>query len=206
MDDGFPYRVKFRDIRVKPPADDVSREKAAKTRVCEQKGCDLAGEHKAPKRNARGVHWFCQRHAAEYNRSFNFFDNMTEAEIKAFEEAARYGHKKTWKFGTGPAGGMRAAHLHDRRRWRGADLFEDGASAAAPERKAGRGRTRLQVRALNELDLEANATAQEIRERYSDYVRRFHPDSNKGDRSSEHKLARVLRAGKTLKAAGLMKR
>ncbi|MEL6664055.1 MAG: J domain-containing protein, partial [Pseudomonadota bacterium] len=54
--------------------------------------------------------------------------------------------------------------------------------------------------------LEASATPEQIRERYSDYVRRFHPDSNQGDRSSEHKLARVLRAGKTLKAAGLMKR
>jgi curved DNA-binding protein CbpA len=41
--------------------------------------------------------------------------------------------------------------------------------------------------------------------RYAEYVRRFHPDSNKGDRSSEDKLQRVLRAGKLLKAAGLMK-
>ncbi|MEM1149431.1 MAG: J domain-containing protein [Pseudomonadota bacterium] len=205
MDDAFPYRVKFRDIRVKPPADDVSREKASKTRTCEHKGCDLAGEHKAPKRNERGFHWFCQRHAAEYNRSFNFFDNMTEAEIKAFEEAARYGHKRTWKFGTGPAGGRKAAHMHDKRRWRGAEIFEDGAIKSGGTSTA-RGRTRMQVRALNELDLEADATVEQIRERYSDYVRRFHPDSNKGDRSSEHKLARVLRAGKTLKAAGLMKR
>lgn len=206
MDDDFPYRVKFRDIRVKPPADDVSREKATKTRVCEHKGCDLAGEYKAPKRNARGHHWFCQRHAGEYNRSFNFFDNMTEAEVKAFEEAARYGHKQTWRFGTGPAGGKKAAQMHDKRRWRGAEIFDDGKAPSSPDTSPQRGRTRLQIRALNELDLEAEATSVQIRERYSDYVRRFHPDSNKGDRSSEHKLARVLRAGKTLKAAGLMKR
>jgi len=205
MDDAFPYRVKFRDIRVKPPADDVSRAKAEATRVCEQKGCDLAGEHRAPKRNARGFHWFCQRHAGEYNRSFNFFDNMTEAEIKAFEEAARYGHKRTWRFGTGPAGGARAASLHDKRRWRGAEIFEEGASGPA-QRASERGRTRLQVRALHELDLGAEATPDEIRERYGEYVRRFHPDSNQGDRSCEHKLQRVLRAGRTLKAAGLMKR
>jgi hypothetical protein len=203
MDDAFPYRVKFRDIRVKPPADDVSREKATKTRVCEHKSCDLAGEYKAPKRNARGYHWFCQRHAGEYNRSFNFFDNLTEGEIKAFEEAARYGHKKTWKFGSGPTGGKKAAYMHDRRRWRGREIFEDGVSSAP--REMNRGRTRLQVRALNELDLAADATPEQIRERYSDYVRRFHPDSNQGDRSSEHKLQRVLRAGKALKAAGLMK-
>lgn len=203
MDDQYSYRVKFKDIRVKPPADDVSRAKAAKTRLCEHKGCDLAGEHRAPQRDGRGYHWFCQRHAAEYNRSFNFFDTMTEAELAAFEESARYGHKKTWAFGTGPVGGRKAAFLHDRRRWRGREVFEDGVSDAA--REAARGRTRLQLRALKELDLESDATPSEIRLRYSEYIRRFHPDSNGGDRSSEHKLARVLRAGKALKAAGLMK-
>ncbi|MEO0815805.1 MAG: DnaJ domain-containing protein [Pseudomonadota bacterium] len=130
---------------------------------------------------------------------------MTEAEIKAFEEAARYGHKRTWRFGTGPAGGKKSAQMHDRRRWRGAEIFDEG-TVGAPSSGAPRGRTRLQIRALNELDLEADATVDQIRERYSDYVRCFHPDSNKGDRSSEQKLARVLRAGKTLKAAGLMKR
>ena len=204
MDETFPYRVKFMDIRVKPPADDVSRAKAEETRTCDHPGCDLAGDHRAPKRTGRGYHWFCQRHAAEYNRSFNFFDTMTEAELKAFEESARYGHKKTWAFGTGPVGGKKAAHVHDRRRWRGREMFEDGASSAPKE--SARRRTRLQMRALNELDLEANATAEEIRARYAEYVRRFHPDSNQGDRSSEHKLARVLRAGKMLKETGLMKR
>jgi DnaJ-class molecular chaperone len=61
------------------------------------------------------------------------------------------------------------------------------------------------VRALRELDLEVEATSTEIRARYAEYVRRFHPDSNQGDRSSEDKLQRVLRAGKLLKASGLMK-
>ena len=66
-------------------------------------------------------------------------------------------------------------------------------------------RNSLQARALRELDLELDAKPGEIRLRYAEYVRRFHPDSNQGDRSSEHKLERVLRAGKLLKAAGLMK-
>ena len=65
--------------------------------------------------------------------------------------------------------------------------------------------TGLAKRALEELDLDAKAKPPEIRARYAEYVRRFHPDSNSGDRSSEEKLAKVIRAGKTLKAAGLMK-
>ena len=77
--------------------------------------------------------------------------------------------------------------------------------AGNAEKGAQARRSALQVRALNELDLEADAKPAEIRARYAEYVRRFHPDSNKGDRSSEHKLQRVIRAGKLLKTGGLMK-
>ncbi len=206
MTDAFSYRVKFRDIRVKPPADETSRQRAARTRTCEHKGCDLAGDHPAPQPGGEGQFWFCQRHAAEYNRNYNFFDSMTEAEIAAFMDAARHGHKQTWRFGTGPMGAGKAANAHNPRFWRGRDLFEDGmAGRSAPQPAEARGRTRLQVRALGELDLAENATPAEIRQRYAEYIRRFHPDSNGGDRSSEHKLSRVLRAGRTLKQAGLMK-
>ena len=201
MSEAFDYRVKFKDIRVKPPADDTSRARAQETRICEHKGCDLAGDHKSPKHGG-GHHHFCQRHAAEYNKRWNFFDGMTEDEVQAFNEAARHGHKQTWKFGTGPMG-KKAAQMHDPRHWRGRDMFEDGVSST--ERQRQRGRTRLEIRALNELDLDENATPADIRARYAEYVRRFHPDSNAGDRSSEDKLARVIRAWKTLKAAGLTK-
>ncbi|MBU3920857.1 MAG: DnaJ domain-containing protein, partial [Alphaproteobacteria bacterium] len=75
----------------------------------------------------------------------------------------------------------------------------------AAEARVEKHRSSLQLRALRELDLEPDAAPAEIRTRYAEYVRRFHPDSNKGDRSSEHKLDRVIRAGKLLKASGLMR-
>ena len=104
----------------------------------------------------------------------------------------------------GPMGGDKAGKAHDPRTWRGAEFFQD-ADAAREHRRANRSATGLAKRALAELDLDADAKPPEIRARYAEYVRRFHPDSNSGDRSSEEKLARVIRAGKTLKAAGLMK-
>ena len=78
MSDGdpFSYRVKFKDIRIKPPKDEASRARAQKTRVCDHKQCDLEGTHPAPKRQGNGRHYFCQAHAAEYNRSFDFFEGM----------------------------------------------------------------------------------------------------------------------------------
>ncbi len=204
MSKQYTYRPKFMDIRVKPPADDTSRAKAQRERVCEQDGCDLAGEHPAPKQYGDGKHWFCKQHAGEYNRAFNFFDTMTEEQMKAFQENARYGFSPTWKMGTGPMGDAKAGRAADPQTWRGANFFTDSESARAARRQD-RGATGVAKRALAELDLAATAKPAEIRARYAEYVRRFHPDSNKGDRSSEEKLAKVIRAGKTLKAAGLMK-
>ena len=205
MADAFSYRVKFTDIRVKPPKDDTSRQKAAQTRECHRDGCEFAGEHPAPKpRGMDGVFWFCQQHAGEYNRNYDYFAGMSEAELEQFNEMAKYGFNKTWKFGTGPMGKDKAASAHDPRRWRGREFFEENAEA----RQARRTEQQLAGvtnRALQELDLEPGATASEIRVRYSEYIRKYHPDSNGGDRSTEHMLARVLRAGKTLKAAGMMK-
>lgn len=205
MKDDYDYRVKFTDIRVKKPSGGKGRSKEAETRICEQDGCDLPGEHPAPKRIGDGKHWFCKKHAAEYNRSFNFFDTMTEEQLKDFNENARYGFTPTWKMGAGPMGGSKASTSHDPRTWRGKEFFDQAAEAREARKTTGRKATGVAARALGELDLEPDAKPTEIRVRYAEYVRRFHPDSNGGDRSSEHKLARVIRAGKTLKAAGLMK-
>jgi curved DNA-binding protein CbpA len=43
-----------------------------------------------------------------------------------------------------------------------------------------------------------------IRARYTELVKRCHPDANGGDRSAETKLQRVIKAFKTLRAAGLV--
>ena len=79
------YRVKFVDVRVNPPGG--RRKAGAYVRRCEHKGCDELGLCKAPKPfSARVVqipgkeaavedhHWFCQRHASEYNENFDFFE------------------------------------------------------------------------------------------------------------------------------------
>jgi len=203
MSEDFNYKPKFgMDMRIKPPADEKSRARAKQNVTCEFKGCDLAGEFKSPKHGG-GFYKFCKRHAAEYNKRWNFFDGMTDDEVKDFNEAARHGHKQTWKVGTGPVSGKKASAKLNPKNWKGREMFEDGMSSTT--RAAQRGRTRLEMKALNELDLPKDATPADVRARYAEYVRRFHPDSNAGDRSSEEKLARVIKAWKMLKEAGLTK-
>ena len=53
------------------------------------------------------------------------------------------------------------------------------------------------------MGLPHTAEPKAIRERYGVLVKQYHPDSNGGDRSMEHRLAIVIRAFKALKASGL---
>ncbi len=124
-EDPDEFRVKFVDIRVKPPGSrkNQKRRPVDEIRVCEHNSCDLVGDCRAPKQTAEALrrkrkrdedfHWFCERHAAEFNKGYNFFDSMTEAEYAAFQASEAYGHKKTWRMGQGPMGGARASQSHD---------------------------------------------------------------------------------------------
>jgi len=209
------YRVKFVDVRVNPPGG--RRKGGAYVKRCEHRGCDELGLCKAPKPFSARVaqipgqeagvddhHWFCQRHASEYNENFDFFEGMTEDEITAFQASAGHGHKPTWRFGGGPVGAEgRAARMANPRGWKGAKDWLYNGHTGKGEAAVARGRTRLQIRALDEMGLPHDAQAAAVRERYGSLVKQYHPDSNGGDRSMEHRLHVVIRAFKALKASGL---
>ena len=57
---------------------------------------------------------------------------------------------------------------------------------------------------MEALSLEETADGAAIRARYAELVKRWHPDSNGGDRGAEANLQRVLNAYQTLKAGGLV--
>jgi DnaJ-domain-containing protein 1 len=67
----------------------------------------------------------------------------------------------------------------------------------------GRKLGRLDTKALHDLALDVNASAQEIKTKYKLLVKQNHPDANGGDRSSEDRLRQIIQAYKHLKQAGL---
>jgi hypothetical protein len=203
----FQYKPRFIDIRVRPPADEEDREDVTALkpgeRACEHPGCRLAGSTRAPKsRDLLGEHyWFCQAHAGEYNRSWNFFAGMSEDEVRArISDDLSGGGRPTWPFKASPksreAAGARGFFR---------DPFNLFAGSAQARERAARDRSlgRLEMQALADLDLEPGAERPAIRARYAELVKRCHPDANGGDRSAEHKLQRVIRAYKTLRKAKL---
>jgi len=187
-----------RDIRIKPdvPLKDVVGRK------CDRTGCVGEGAHKVPKsKNNLGEHfWLCQAHAREHNEHWDFFAGMSEKEIESFRIDALTGHRPTWTMG------KRAARMRDGHdnpsRLDPFGVFSDVAErpkARPPERKL----TRLQLVALETMSLEPSATLQEIKARYKELVKRFHPDANGGDRGAEERLKQVIKAYGVLRASGL---
>jgi len=198
----FNYRPKFVDIRVNKP-EPGRRARAPEERACDQVGCQRAGEHRAPKSRDRleDYWWFCAEHAAEYNRRWNFFAGMDSEELTAFEQAEWVGHRPTWAFRAGRGSREWAAFRSGKVRDR-FGVFEGGREGPAMEPRARRiGRT--QALALEALGLDERADAAAVRNRYAELVKRYHPDSNGGDRTQEELLNRVLRAYQVLKQAGM---
>ena len=98
----------------------------------------------------------------------------------------------------------RAARMNNPRSWRGAkDWLYNGHTGDRAQRDPAHDRTRLQKRALDEMGLPHNAQAAQVRERYGALIKQYHPDSNGGDRSMEHRLHVVIRAFKALKSSGI---
>jgi hypothetical protein len=129
---------------------------------------------------------------------------MTDAELDEYRKKEEIGHRPTWTF-RGGRGDRIAAAGRGKGIGGGADPFGmfGGDPNAAPV-KSRRRLTRLQALALEAMDLGENATGAEIRTRYAELVKRWHPDSNGGDRGAEQNLQKVLKAYQTLKAGGLV--
>jgi hypothetical protein len=212
MSSAFRYRPRFVDIRVRPPKagagvreDDVHTLKPGE-RACDHAGCMTPAATRAPKsRDLPFDHyWFCQNHAAEYNRNWNFFAGMSEDEIRVrVENDQATGGRPTWSLKSGGRNREAAATrgvFRDPHGVFGPGLTAEESARAAWDRRLGK----LERAALADLDLEPGVDGPAIRIRYLELVKRCHPDANGGDRSAENKLQRVLKAYKTLQKAKLV--
>lgn len=193
------YSSRFgRDIRIKP---EVVR--AVKTRACGIKGCEEEGAYRVPKsREQLSTYvWLCLRHAREHNEKWDYFKGMSDAEIARFQEEAIIGHRPTWPIGkraAGIPGGHGTYKVED-----GYAVFGD-VSEPQQTRRPERVVTGLQRQAFDILNLETSATLNEIKARYKELVKRFHPDANGGDRGTEERLKQVIKAYGVLRASGII--
>ncbi len=191
-------RSRFKsDIRIKK--DRMPEPETA--RPCAMPGCGGPGNCRVPKsRDNLSEHLFvCAGHARAFNEAWDFFKGMGDNDIARFRDEAIFGHRPTWPMGkraARPRTGQGPLHFHDRH----AVLDEEGEQPRRPERQL----TRLQIMAMDTLQLAHNATLIEIKARYKELVKRFHPDANGGDRGAEERLKQVIKAYGVLRASGLL--
>lgn len=208
MPETFSYRPKFVDIRVKKAgkAGAAKAEPEPSERKCDHTGCSSPGLHRAPKsRDHANQFWnFCAPHAAEYNKRWDYFKGMTDAELADYRKKEEIGHRPTWTFRGGRGDRIAAAGRGKLPDGTADPLGMFGGDPTAAPTKARRRLTKLQALALEAMELDENATKAQIRAKYAELVKRWHPDSNGGDRGAEQSLQKAIKAYQTLKAGGLV--
>jgi hypothetical protein len=138
--------------------------------------------------------WFCLDHVRAFNSGYDFFEGMSADEILAAQSPIHGWERETRAF----------------RRW--ADFADPLDAISARARAHMRARQPAhrqdgivlppeQRRALDVLGLPLDADRKALRSRYSELVRKYHPDRNGGDRGFETRLQEVVEAYQLLRKA-----
>ena len=130
-----------------------SSREAVKVRLCDRAGCTAPGICPAPKSPNSPERWmFCQDHAAEYNRGWNYFEGLTEEEAAKREQRER----------AEAAGFTTSKHPQ----W--ADRGDEGRSGD-------------EIRALDVLGLDSDASFDDVRKAWRALAKDTHPDVRPDD-------------------------
>jgi len=142
-------------------------------RLCDRHGCEQPGNCPAPKSPNSPERWyFCQPHAAEYNRQWDYFEGLDKEEAAAREKAETQTN----------AGYAEAAHYG----WGGSG---DGS------------RSGDEMRALELLGLEADADFEAVKKAWRAKARESHPDVNPNDAEAARAFQTAQVAYEVLKQA-----
>jgi hypothetical protein len=145
---------------------------------CYWAGCRLAGDYKAPKFKGAGreYQWFCQEHITQFNKSWNFFEGMDEAEIYAFQKESFLGaREEQWQMG-----GQSSADLHGKMHHAFYALLGESHTQAVADMLPRKTRDALSV-----LNLEHPSDKKLVKKHYRELVKKYHPDINANDAKAE---------------------
>ena len=146
---------------------------AVEVRICDRHGCNEPGKCPAPKSpNSQDRWYFCERHAAEYNKGWDYFEGLDKEEAESRAKAER----------TENAGYAEAQHYG----WGGSG---DGSRSAD------------EMRALEVLELEADADFDAVKREYRARAKKVHPDVKPGDKAAADEFQKLQLAYEVLKAA-----
>lgn len=163
---------------------------------CQAPGCGAEGRHRCPKspRSLGEYLLLCTDHAREHNQRWNYFEGFTEEDFERYYQESRVGHRPTWKFGMSPGAADAELKAAMER------FFSARAASAATAREALENPLTPQERkALRLFDFDRLPAQTELKQRYKELAKLYHPDVNKGSAANEERLKEINLAYSVLK-------
>ncbi|MDD9899662.1 MAG: DnaJ domain-containing protein [Alphaproteobacteria bacterium] len=174
-----------------------------KQRMCDIPGCDHKGDYRAPKSRDTldEYYWFCLDHVQEYNRNWDYFKGMSAMEIQNQMHRTTTWDRPTWRM-------TKAGMNEDPLRHKIYEHFVDGEIHGSfgfdmnEEETAHIRRDSLPrptAEALAIMELEPPIQWDEVKAQYKALAKKYHPDTNAGDKDAEEKFKKVTMAYNILK-------
>jgi len=194
-----PPRLRIVNIMsTEPHSDLLSRyrhEAGAAENRCAWPGCDCAGEHKAPKSPTQlnEFQWFCLEHAREFNKSWNYYDGMSDEEVEADVRRDTVWNRPTWPLGNNPS----ATESQGFQTYNFADpfgFFEEGLGEGPSGAPSDQSLGAEQRRAAAVLGIDPPITLDNIKGRYKELVKRHHPDAVGNGEGSDERIKEINHA------------
>ena len=168
--------------------------------ICEWKNCRETGSFKAPveKDNSKNFKWLCDEHIKLFNKSWDYFDGMSEEEIIKFLKSDVTWHRPTQKFGS-PDNFFNILWnnaLNDKFK-----IFNENKSTGVNKRKL----CKQDKDAFNVMGLELSADLLTLQKKFKTLVKKFHPDKHSGNKIYEDRLKKITLAYSHLKMIMIQK-
>jgi len=159
------------------------------TRICDMPGCQEPGEYRAPKdKTLRDHYWFCLKHVTEYNRNWDFLQGMSADEIEEHIQHDTIWQRPTWKLGHG---GIKSdPKVKDYFSVR-AEMGFDGSYNPPPQTQP---IERKMQAALDFMGLTLPLDQTGLKKQYKKLAKKYHPDTNKGDKEAEQRFKKLTEA------------
>lgn len=168
---------------------------APKDHLCDFQGCTAVGLYRAPKsrdhlENATNEwYWLCLEHIRIYNQSWNYYSQMSEAQINYERQKDITWDRPTWSFTT----------KTDPFSFQ--DMFKDPFGFFTTSALPSPAPLTPEQQALALLELTRPFSLQELRTNYRRLVKKYHPDTNQNNPHAEEMMRKINQAYTCLKKA-----
>ena len=164
--------------------------------ICDWENCCEDGKFKAPleRDNSKKFRLLCLNHIKEFNKSWNYFENMNENEIQNFIKSDLVWHKSTKSFGSSD---NFFSILWNNALDDNLNIFTN--SSFKKHKKSNF--SEKDKDAFRVLDLDCATKWEDIQKKFKSLVKKYHPDKNKGSKKYEDKLKKITLAYSQLRSS-----